>query len=89
MTWCQRFLGGGAKHFDLYKKRNILTQILCFKKERAEGVSVALQRVEVATILCWAVVVAGEACFRLGVLPGFSLVSLHDLLRATGDGFRS
>jgi hypothetical protein len=34
-------------------------------------------------------VVAGKACSRLSVLPGFSPISLHDLLRATGDGFRS
>jgi hypothetical protein len=35
---------------------------------------------------------AGEASFRLGVLPGFSLISLHnDLLCAAtdDDGFRS
>ncbi len=34
-----------------------------------------------------------EASFKLGVLPsfevGFSLISLHNLLPATGDGFRS
>jgi hypothetical protein len=26
---------------------------------------------------------------RLGVLPGYSPISLHDLLHASGDGFRS
>lgn len=49
----------------------------------------ALQRVQAITILCWAVVVAGEACSRLNVLPGFSPISLHNLLRAIGDEFRS
>ncbi len=31
---------------------------------------------------------AGEASSRLGVLPGFVIISLHDLLHAIGDGFR-
>ncbi len=39
--------------------------------------------------LALAVVAAGEASFRLGVLPGFLLISLHDLLCVTDDGFRS
>jgi len=42
-----------------------------------------------ATILGWAVVATGEASSRLGVLSGFSLISLHDLLCATGDGIKS
>jgi hypothetical protein len=36
-----------------------------------------------------AVVAAGEASSRLGVLPGFLPIALHDLLGATDDGFRS
>jgi hypothetical protein len=52
-------------------------------------VFVALQRVQASIILCRAVVAAGETSFRLGVLPSFSAISLHDLLRATRDGFRS
>jgi len=52
-------------------------------------VSVALQRVQVTTILRRAVVAASEASSRLGVLPSFSPISLHDLLHATSDGFRS
>ncbi len=32
---------------------------------------------------------AGEASSRLGVLPGFLPISLHNLLRATDDGLRS
>jgi len=36
---------------------------------------VALQRVQVAIILGQAVVTAGEASYRLGVLPGFFLSS--------------
>ncbi len=32
---------------------------------------------------------AGEASSRLGVLPGFSPISLHNLLHATDDGLRS
>jgi hypothetical protein len=49
---------------------------------------VALQRVQVATILRWAVVVAGEACFRLGVLPGFSLCMTCFVLLVMGSGPR-
>jgi hypothetical protein len=53
-------------------------------------VSVTLQRVQVAIILSQAVVTAGEASYRLGVLPAlFLIISLLYLLRATGDGFRS
>jgi hypothetical protein len=33
-----------------------------------------------------AVVTAGEAFSRLGVFPGFWLISLHNLLHATGGG---
>jgi hypothetical protein len=46
---------------------------------------VALQVVQATGILCRAVVATGEASCKLGVLPGFSFISLHDLLRATGD----
>ncbi len=49
----------------------------------------AFQRVQAATILCQAVVAAGEASSNRGVLPGFLPISLHNLVRATGDGFRS
>jgi hypothetical protein len=49
----------------------------------------AFQRVHVATILHWVVVAARNAYSRLGVLPGFLPISLHDLLHAYGDGFRS
>jgi len=49
----------------------------------------ALQRIQVATILCWVIVVVREASSRIGVLPNLSPISLHDLLRANGDGFRS
>ncbi len=49
----------------------------------------ALQRGQATTILCRAVVAAGEASSKLGVLSGFAFISLHDLLHATGDGFRS
>jgi hypothetical protein len=51
---------------------------------------VALQNVQAGTILHHQAVVAlREASFRLGVLPGFSSIALHNLLCATGDGFRS
>jgi hypothetical protein len=51
---------------------------------------VALQRVQAATILSWAVVWLQERPVLGSVsLPGFSPISLHDLLRATGDEFRS
>ncbi len=43
-------------------------RIHSFYKQR---VSVALQRVQVAIILDQAVLTAGEASYRLGVLPGF------------------
>jgi hypothetical protein len=49
----------------------------------------ALQKVQAANILRQVVVVVGEASSRLGVLPGFLPTSLHNLLRAIGDGFRS
>ncbi len=39
-------------------------------------------------MLWQAVVAAGEASSRLGVLPGFWIIFLHDLLHAIGDGFR-
>jgi hypothetical protein len=39
-------------------------------------------------MLWQAVVAAGEASTRLVVLPGFLIISLHDLLHAIDDGFR-
>ncbi len=41
------------------------------------------------TILHWAIVAIGEASSKLGVLPSFSPISLHDLFHVTSDGFRS
>jgi len=52
-------------------------------------VLVALQKVQVAIILHQAIVATIEASSRLGVLQGFSPISLHDLFCATSDGFRS
>ncbi len=49
----------------------------------------ALQKVWAGTILHQAVVALGEASSRLGVLPGFSSMALHNLLCATADVFRS
>jgi hypothetical protein len=49
----------------------------------------ALRRVQATTLLHQVVVAVGEASSKLGVLPGFSPISLHDLLRATCDRFRS
>ncbi len=49
----------------------------------------ALQKVQSTTILQQVVVVVGEASSRLGVLPSFLPTSLHNLLRAIGDEFRS
>jgi hypothetical protein len=49
----------------------------------------ALQNVQATNILQQVVVTLGKASSRLGVLPGFLPTSLHDLLRAIGDGFRS
>jgi hypothetical protein len=50
---------------------------------------VALRRVQATTLLHQVVVAVGEASSKLGVLPSFSLISLHNLLRATCDRFRS
>jgi hypothetical protein len=61
-------------------------RIRSFYRQR---VLVALQRVQIAIILGQAVVTAGEASYRLRVLPGFLIISLLDLLCATDDGFRS
>jgi hypothetical protein len=48
----------------------------------------AFQRVQAANILYQAIVAFGEAFFKLGVFLGFLSISLHNLLRATSDGFR-
>jgi hypothetical protein len=52
---------------------------------------VALQKAQATTILHQPVVAGGEreASSKLGVLRGFSLISLQDLLHATSDGFRT
>jgi hypothetical protein len=52
-------------------------------------VSTAFKRIQAITILWHAVMTAGEVFSRLGVLPGFWPISLHNLLRATSDEFRS
>jgi hypothetical protein len=49
----------------------------------------ALQKVHVAIILRWVLVVARDASSRVGVLLGFLPISLHNLFCAYGDGFRS
>ncbi len=59
--------------------------ICSFYKQR---VSVTLQSVQAVTIGSQDVVMAEDASSRLGVLLGFSSISLHNLLPATGDGFR-
>jgi len=47
------------------------------------------QRVnEVVTILHCAIMVVKEASSKLGVLPCFSPITLHDLLHVTSNGFR-
>jgi hypothetical protein len=48
----------------------------------------AFKRIQAIAILWHAVMTAGEVSSRLGVRRGFSPISLHNLLRATGDGFR-
>jgi len=48
------------------------------------------QKVQINTILQCAVVIAtGEALSKLGVFPIFLPISLHNLLCATSDEFRS
>ncbi len=54
-----------------------------------QWVLVALQKIQITIVLQHATVVAKKASSRLGVLPSFSPTFLHDLLRATNDGFRS
>ncbi len=49
----------------------------------------ALLGVQAIVILFQIVVARRKAFFRLGVLFGFLPISLHDLLHATSDGFRS
>jgi hypothetical protein len=48
----------------------------------------ALQKIQAITILCWTIMTAKKVFFRLGVLLGVAPISLHDLLRTIGDGFR-
>jgi hypothetical protein len=52
-------------------------------------VSLALQKVQATTILHQAIVATKEASLKLGVLPSFLHITLHDLFCAIGDGFRS
>jgi hypothetical protein len=54
-----------------------------------QKVSLALQRVQATTILHQVIVATKEASSRLGVLPSFSHITLHDLFCAIGDEFRS
>jgi hypothetical protein len=54
-----------------------------------QWVLVALQKIQVTIVLQHAIVVARKVSSRLGVLPSFLPTFLHDLLRATNDGFRS
>ncbi len=50
----------------------------------------ALQRVQAITILRRAVVATGEvSSSRFDVFSNVLFITLHDLLCATGDGFRS
>jgi hypothetical protein len=51
-------------------------------------ISVGLQRVQAGIVLHPAIVKATKVFLKLGVL-GFSLISLHNLLHAIGDRFRS
>ncbi len=67
--------------------RGFCLSILCsFYRQR---VLVAFKKVQAATILQWEFVIVEKAFSRLDVLLHFSPISLHDLLCATGDGFRS
>jgi hypothetical protein len=76
-----------AIHYHLLAVPLGETNICSFYRQR---VSVALQRVQAITILRRAVVATREvSSFRFGVIPDFSSITLHDLLCATGDGFRS
>jgi hypothetical protein len=48
-----------------------------------------LQKVHVAIVLCHKIMAIGKASSRLGVFPNFLPISLHDLLHATSDEFKS
>jgi hypothetical protein len=54
-----------------------------------QKVLMAFLKVQTTIILRRAIVVIGEVFFRLGVLQSLSPISLHNLLHAIGDGFRS
>jgi hypothetical protein len=60
--------------------------IYSFYKQK---VLVALYRFQATIILRQAIVVIGEASFRLGVLLGFWRIFLQNLFHDSGDGFRS
>ncbi len=74
MTWSAKGFGGP------------LSIICSFYRQR---VLVVLQRIQATTILRWAIMAIGETFSKLGVLLGFSPISLHNLFRAIGDGFKS
>jgi hypothetical protein len=63
-----------------------LSIILSFYRQ---WVSMALERIQIATILHQAIATTKEVLSRLDVLLGFSLIFLHDLLCVMSDGFRS
>jgi hypothetical protein len=60
-----------------------LSVLRSFYKQR---VLMALQRVQVTSILRWAIIV-GEGSSRLGILLGLPTLSLVDMLDATNGGF--
>jgi hypothetical protein len=63
-----------------------LSIICSFYRQR---VLVDLQRIQVTTILRWAIMAIGKTFSKLGVLLGFPPISLHNLSCAIGDGFKS
>jgi hypothetical protein len=54
-----------------------------------QKVSMTLQKVQATAILHRVVVTIKKTSSKLVVLSIFSPISLHDLFRVTGDGFRS
>jgi len=63
--------------------------LLIIRSFNRQKVLVALQKIQATIILCRTVMATRKVFFGLGVLLGILPISLHGLLRAISDGFRS
>jgi hypothetical protein len=82
-------------HFKIDTYKGIFSQALWRSSSfdqtlilQAEGVSASSES-SGHHYLHQAIVITGEAFSRFGVLSNFSPISLHNLLHATNDGFKS